>query len=171
MQNQNTVNLSQKTNIMAGSPEFNLGTLYIQRMSVPGISFSHPELGGRTGTKFSLGADTASFNTLDFDVIVDENLLVYNELMQTILSQINYEDGTFSGKTFEFWISTTDSFGKENLKWDFHNCRIESIGDLDYDYSDESTEYLLNIALKYDYFTFKHLGSSSNVIPTLNGQQ
>jgi len=171
MQNQNTVNLSQKTNVMAGSPEFDFGTLYLQRMSVPGISFSHPEIGSRFGSIATANADTIQFGELNFDILVDENLIVYTELMNTVMSQFNLDTKEFTTKTFNFWISVTDSFGKELIKWEYFNCKIESIGDLDYDYSDESTEYLLNLTLKYDYFKFKHFGVQDNTIPSLNGQQ
>lgn len=162
----NTVNLSQRTNIQAGSPDLDLSTLMIQHISIPGISFSHPEIGGRNGTRLTLNADTMTFNELSFDVIVDEDLLVYNELMGIITSQLDIETGVYTQKTFEFWVTVTDSFGNEAMRWDFHNCKIESLGDLDYDYSDESTEYLLNLTLKYDYFTFKHFKVPSS-LPSL----
>lgn len=164
----NTVNFSNKTNMMAGSPEFDLTGFYIQRCGLPGISFSHPEAGGRTSNKFSVVSDTAVFGELSMDILVDENLLVYNELMQTVMKQTNTQTGNFNQKEFEFWIVLTDSFGKTLIKWNFYGCKIESIGDIDFDYTDESTEYLMSISIKYDKFDFVHYGANSNSIPTLN---
>lgn len=152
----NLSNLSQKTNILAGSTELQIGTLYLQNMSIPGISFSHPEIGGRGGFKGTLNADTVEFNTLNFDVLVDENFEVYNDLISTIFKQIDLETYQYSVESFDFWISVTDNFGNPIAKWDYFNCKIESISDLDYSYSDETTEYTMNMSLRYDSFKFTH---------------
>lgn len=164
----NTVNFSNKTNMMAGSPEFALSGFYIQRCGLPGISYGHPEFGGRSSGKMSVVSDTAVFGELSLDILMDENMLVYNELMKTVMNQTNTSTGNFAQKEFEFWIVLTDSFGKDLIRWNFHGCKIESIGDIDFDYSDESTEYMMSISIKYDTFDFIHFGANSNTIPTLN---
>ena len=162
----NTRNYSQKTNIMAGSDTLEIFPFYLQNINIPGINFSHPEIGGRTGTKIIMNADNVQFGDLSFSVLVDQDFLLYDELMSIANNQLNYISGQLSPKTFEFWISVTDGKGDDVIKWTFNNVKIESIGDLQYDYSSDETSFLMDVSMKFDTFTYRNL-KKPGTIPTL----
>lgn len=164
--NTNTHNLAQRTNIMAGSPVFNLTGFYLQSISLPGVSFSHPEIGGRNGARFTVNSDTVTYGDLSFTILADEKFLVYEELMNIVRDQIDIETGEFTQKVFDLWITVTDNLGNDVMKWDFKNAKIESIGDIQYDYSDEETSFTIDMTLKFDTFTYKNLRNPS-ILPTL----
>jgi hypothetical protein len=159
----NTVNYAQTTNIMAGSDVFKIVPFYLQTISVPGISFSHPELGGRLGSKFALNADSITYGDLSFTIIMDEDLIVYDELLEVAKSQMDFATGVFTEKSFDFWISVTDSTGKDTMKWTFHNAKLESIADMQYDYSSDETSFTVDVTLKYDHFDYKNLKKTQNI--------
>jgi hypothetical protein len=162
----NTRNYSQKTNIMAGSDTLDIFPFYLQAINIPGINFSHPEIGGRSGTKIILNADNVQFGDLSFSALVDQDFLLYDELMSITKEQLNYLTGQFKQKTFEFWISVTDGNGNDVIKWTFNNVKIESIGDLQYDYSSDETNFLIDVSMKFDTFTYKNF-KKPQTIPTL----
>jgi hypothetical protein len=163
----NSVNFAQNSNIMAGSPSLKIAPLFLSSINVPGISFSHPELGGRNGSRFSLNADSVTYSDLSFTVIVDENLIAYKELIDVAKSQLDFSTGTFTQLVFDFWIVVTDSLGKDTMKWTFHNAKIESIGDMSYEYSSEESSFLLDVSLKYDRFSFENTREPISTKPTL----
>ena len=163
---QNTRNFAQPSNIFAGANNLEITPFYLQSINIPGISFSHPEIGGRWSTKIIMNADNITFGDLSFTVIVDEDFLVYDELMSVASSQLDRSTGEFTSKTFEFWIAVTNGKGEDVIKWTFENAKIESIGDLQYDYSSDETSFTLDVTLKFDNFSYKSL-KSSNSIPAL----
>ena len=153
----NTVNYAQTTNIMAGSDVFSNVPFYLQTLSVPGVSFSHPELGGRLGSKFHLTADNVTYGSLNLTVIMDEDFLVYNELLDLAKSQMDFTTGSFTDKTFDFWVAVTDSSGHDVMKWTFHNTRLSSIADMQYDYTSDETSFTLDIELIFDHFDYQNI--------------
>lgn len=163
----NTVNYATQTNVMAGSDIFKLTPFFLQQVSIPGISFSHPEVGGgRFGSVGTLNADTINYGDLTIEIIMDESFLVYDEIMGVINKQIDIVTGKFTQKTFDFWVTVTDSFGNELIKWTYHNAKIESISDFQYDYSSEETMFTLSVTLKFDRFEYVHF-KSPTTRPTL----
>jgi hypothetical protein len=71
--------------------------------------------------------------------------------MKIINSNIRL-DGTFSDFTFDFWIEVSNNKGNKVLKIDFSNCRITSIGDIELNSQDESTEHTLTFDVIYDFY-------------------
>ena len=59
----NITNLAQTTNFICGSEKLNLCDVFLQQVNLPGISFGHPETGGRLGAKLHVQADSCTFNT------------------------------------------------------------------------------------------------------------
>jgi len=159
--NQN--NLAQKTNYTAGSDALQIGMLYLTSVNIPGISFSHPELSSRSGTKLNIGADTLTYNGLSLEVLIDEQFLVYDELTRKIFDYVNPVSGTFAMPDFDFWVQINNSKGHYVMKIDFTNCRIESIGDITFEPGSDETEFTLPIEIKYDYYKI----TRNQILPTL----
>ena len=145
-------NLAQKTNYAAGSEQLELLPFYLTSVSIPGISFNLQQVGGRTGSRMSLSGDTIEFNSLSFEILIDEDFKVYNEFMDIIFKHINVESGTFADFSFDFWIEINNSKSKHLMKYEFYNCRIENVGDIQLDTTDDITEHTMSVELKYDYY-------------------
>ena len=148
----NTNNLAQKTNFIAGSDKFEHLHFYLTSLNIPGMNFSHPEIGGRDSVKMKLPADIVTFNTLSFEMLIDEDYKIYREFLDTIRKHISIETGTFGTFTFDFWIELSNSKGHKVMKLNFSNCRIDSIGDITLNTQDESTEHTLPVEISFDYY-------------------
>lgn len=151
-QDLNIRNLAQKTNWTAGSDRFPLVPFFLTNINIPGMSFSLPETGARYGAKMNLGSDTVSYNTLNFDFLIDENFEIYKLFYSYITKSVDVSKGTFNNQNFNFWLELNDNKGHKILKFEFNNCRIESIGDIDLDTTAPDTEITMNLSIKYDYF-------------------
>ena len=159
-------NFSQRSNILAGSDAFSALPFFLQSINIPGINYSHPEIGGRWGTKIVMNADNVDFGQLSFTILLDEAFEVYDEIMTLAKSQLDNDTGELTQKSFEFWITVTDGKGSEVIKWTFQNAKIESIGDLQYDYTSDDTNFTLDMSLKFDNFDYKILNKVSS-LPSL----
>jgi hypothetical protein len=149
-------NLAQKTNWIASSPVFKNVPFFLISLNIPGLSLSHPEVGGRDSLRMKLPSDTVTFNSLSFEMLVDEDFLIYQELMNIIRNNIDKDNGTFSDFYFNFFIELSNNKGNKILKLEFTNCRIESIGDIDLNAQDSATEYTLQMSIVYDYFEIEN---------------
>lgn len=156
-------NLAQKTNYIAGSDKFEQLPFYLTNVNIPGINFSHPAIGGRGSAKLNVGGDTLTYNTLSFEMLIDEDFTIYTEFMNKVIENISVENATFADNTFDFWIQINNNKGNKIMKMEFFNCRVESIGDIQLDTQDDMTEHLMNVEIKYDYFEVVNNDS----IPTL----
>lgn len=156
-------NLAQKTNFIAGSNKLDLVPFYLTSLNIPGISLGHPELGGRPGARLNVTADTITYNSLSLEVLVDEDFKVYHEFMDKVLANVNPEEGTFNNIDFDFWIEVSNSKGNKIFKLELFNCRLETIGDIQLDSQDDTTEYTMPVDIKYDYFKIEKI----NNLPTL----
>jgi len=159
----NYTNLAQKTNFIAGSDQFENLPFYLTTVSIPGITFSHIELGGRTGAKMLAQGDTATFNNLTFEMLIDEDFTIYHEFMDEVRKSINVETGTFADRSFSFWVEINNSKGNPLFKIEFYECRIESIGDIELSTQDSETEYTMSVDVKYTH----HNVIKTLVTPTL----
>lgn len=156
-------NLAQKTNYIAGSDKLELLPFYLTTVNLPGINFNHAEIGGRSGAKLNLTGDTLTFNSLSFEMLLDEDFQIYSEFYDKIAQTINPESGSFASQEFDFWIQINNSKGNSLLKVEFTNCRIESIGDIQLDSQDDTTEMTMPVEIKFDYYKV----TRSNSIPIL----
>lgn len=145
-------NLAQRTNWIAGSEKFELVQFYLTSVNIPGISFTLPEIGGRGGARLQLPADTATFSPLSFDMLIDEDFKIYKEFMNIVRKNVSVDNSTFTNDSFDFWIQLNNSKGNTLMKLEFHGCRLESIGDIDLNTTDDSLEQTLNVTIKYDYY-------------------
>jgi hypothetical protein len=153
----NIRNYSLKTNYICGSNTLDLLPFYVTNINIPGLNFSLPEIGGRSGIKLNMSSDSVTFNGLSMEILMDEDYKVYNEIMNIVFSHINVETGTYADFSFHFWCEVKDDMGKNIMKIDYYDCRIETVGDLTLDSTDETTEQTFNMDLKYDYFKISYL--------------
>lgn len=155
-------NLSQKTNFTAGSSAFTNVPFFITALNIPGFNLGHNQLGARGGSRAISSADTITWNTLSLDLLIDEDLKIYSELMAIIRQNIDANTGNFDDFVFDFWIELNNNKGNKILKLEFKDCRIDSIGDIQLDAQDDITEHIMNFSMLYDYYTIE-----SNTVPTL----
>jgi hypothetical protein len=148
----NYSNLAQKTNYVAGSNALELLPFYLTMVNLPGVNLSHLEVGGRDGARLNLTGDTLTYNTLSFEMLVDEDFQIYHEFMDKVLKNVEPETGKFQNEEFDFWIEINNSKGNKLFKVEFYNCRIESIGDIQLDSQDDATEHTMSAEIKYDYY-------------------
>lgn len=158
----NVNNLAQKTNFTAGSPAFTNIPFFLTALNVPGFNLGHGLTGGRGGTKSIVSADTITWNSLSLDLLIDEDLKIYTEIMAIIKKNINIDTGNFDDFVFDFWIELNNNKGNKILKLEFKNCRIESVGDIQLDTQDDITEHIMNMSMLYDYYNIE-----SYTVPTL----
>ena len=145
-------NLAQKTNWTAGTDKFPLVPFYLTNISIPGMNFSVPETGSRFGARINLASDTITYNSLSFDFLIDEDFEIYKTFYNYISQSINPEKGTFADTSFDLWVELNNSKSNKIMKFEFYNCRIESIGDIELDTTSDETEIVMNLGLKFDYF-------------------
>lgn len=148
----NIHNFAQRTNWTAGSDRFPLIPFYLINLSIPGMNFSLPEVGGRSGVKINLGSDTVTFNTLNFSFLIDENFEIYKKFYEYLIEFVNIESNKFNNDQFSFWVELNDNKSNKILKFEFYNCRIESIGDIELDTTNPETEITMDLSIKFDYF-------------------
>lgn len=150
----NTANLAQRTNFIASSDKFENIPFYLTNVNIPGINFSLSEVGGgRQSASLTMAGDTITYNTLNFDLLIDEDFEIYKEVYSIIKKHISVETSTFGDFYFDFFIQINNSKGNPVMKIDYFNCRIESLGDIELSTQDESTESIMSMSLKFDYFT------------------
>ena len=153
----NLNNLAQKTAWEAGSNKLQLANLYIQNFSIPGISFSHPDIFAHSAVKIGLVADNMSFNECSFDLLIDENYRMYFEIMDIVFKQFNPENGTFANQEFDFFVNLKNQKGENIFTINFFNCRFTSIGDITLSTQGDETYNTLNVSIRYDYYKIENL--------------
>ena len=158
-------NLYQNTNFIAGSNAFNNIPFFLTTVNIPGLSLSHPIAGGRSGTQIFASSDTITYNGLSFELLIDEDFVIYQEIMDIINKNISVDKGTFADFIFDFYIELNNSKGNKVMKIDFSNCRIASISDIILDTTDDGTEYSMSMELEYDSFEIEPI-KRFNIIPS-----
>lgn len=148
----NLNNFAQPSNYTAGSGELKLTELYLTSVNIPGITMNHPELGGRSGVHLIQGGDTLVYNSLSFELHIDEDFKIYHEFMDKIMNTVNPESGSYAPVEFDFWVNINNSKGHSLFKLEFFSCRIESIGDIQLDTKSDETELVLPVEIKYMYY-------------------
>ena len=150
---ENINNLAQHINYIVGSNELELFPLYMQSFTIPGISFSHPEYGGRYGSKVKFQADCITFNQVTLQLLLDETFNSYREFMQKAFSLYNPQNGTFTQKDFNIFIVPNNTKGHPLFVCNIYDCKIESIDDIDLGLSDSSPYNTFSVTITYNYYT------------------
>ncbi len=128
-------------------------TYNVQRVNLPGISFSNIEL-SKTAQRFFKQGDTPTYNTLSVDIILDENLEIWKEIVSTFQKMTLEGDGDMYLTEFSSFLHIFDEKDKSILKLDFIDCVLQSIGDVEFDTTGEDQELTLTLTIDYAFFTF-----------------
>lgn len=153
-------NLAQKTNYLCGSNELEFGPMYLQSFSLPGMSFSHTEIGGsRFGAKLHTQADSVSYSDLNFTLLIDEDFKVYHEFFEKVMKGFNPECDKFANQEFNFWVIVTNNKGYPLFRTDYYSCRISNIGDIELATNDDSTFNTLSVTINFDFYKVSKMGT------------
>jgi len=123
----------------------------IQSVQLPGLSFSHIEI-SRHSIMGGIQGDTINYNNLSLDLIIDEELKIWKDMVQKLQEMRSPDSGT-SKQIEEFgYLEIHDDNTKKVLKLEFKGMMLESIGDMNYNTTSEDEVLTLNVTIKYDYF-------------------
>ncbi|MHB8097985.1 MAG: hypothetical protein ACYDD5_00135 [Sulfuricurvum sp.] len=148
----NTRNFTHTSNFFFGTSLFGEETLYnIQTCNLPGMQFNHIQVSHRAVQGFLQG-DTIDYNDLNIDIIVDENLEVWKDIVTSM--QIMREPKTSTAEKIErmSWLEIHDDNSNRVLKIELSGSMIESIGDLDFTTTGDDEVILLPVTIKYDFY-------------------
>lgn len=161
----NTRNFTHQSNVFFGCTLFGRDfTAFVQRVSLPGISFSNIEL-SKMAVKFYTQGDTPTYEPLSLDLIVDSELKIWREIIQTFQEMTKQGVGDNSDRTFETFIHIFNERDESVIKIDYKHCILESIGNLEFDATSEDTEITLSLTINYAYFQFDNkVENSKNII-------
>jgi hypothetical protein len=160
----NNNSFSTNTNIEFGAKELGDFWMNAVQCSIPGISFSPPEIDGRTGRMLTLAADNVVFSDLVITVLLDREWEVYDTLFSTFIDMLNIEEGTFKQKEFDMWLQIKDGTGKDIKKFDFYGAKLIDIGEFDMDVRDgEDTQIEVILTFRFDYMDFDSIQKKKNI--------
>ena len=152
MANFNINNLAQKTNFIAGSNTLKIAPIFVTTVSIPAMTLSHPEIGGRFGSKLHISSDYATFNQISLECLIDEDFRILSEILKNIRDNYSPKNGTFTNNSFDFWLQLNNSKGNPILRFDFENVRITSFGEINLTTQDDTNSGTFSIDLMYDYY-------------------
>lgn len=151
-------NLAERSNFIAGSSQFKHIPFFITSVNIPDITIDHPEVsGGRFSHNLKLPGDTIRYGILSFEMLVDEDLLIYEELYNLLEANTNAENNTFGDFSFDFFIEVNNNKGNSVMVFDFENCRINNIGSLNLETTDDLTNYRMTIEVFFDKFKLRRV--------------
>jgi hypothetical protein len=150
-------NLAQKTNFIAGSDQFKNLPFFITNINIPGLNINHTDIGGRHSTPLKITGNTIEYNSLSFEMLIDEDFQIYQELIAVLNKNVSVNTGNFADFTFDFFVELSNSKGNKILKLNFTDCRISSIGDISLDVQDDGTEYTLSVELEYTKYEIENI--------------
>ena len=149
----NPRNFTHSSNFFFGTNLFGEETIYsIQNFNLPGISFTHIDM-AKSSVRGVIEGDTILYNDLSINIILDEKLEVWKDIITTMQKMRNpyTSEGEYIHK--RAWLEIHDDFSKIVLKIWFEDVMIESIDDIPFASNQEDEIITLGITLKYDYFT------------------
>lgn len=160
-------NLAQRTNFIGSSAALTNVPFFITSISIPNITVAQNEVSGRGGAVLKMAGDTIRYNALSFEMLIDEDLIIYQELYETVIKSVDPEKGVFADFSFPFIVEVLNNKGHSALKFTFNNCRIASLGDIILDTRDSSTEIILSVDAEFDTFTIERIPEVPVKIPGL----
>lgn len=158
---QNINNLAQKTNFILGTSKLPNSILHVQSLNIPSVSVSHIKtIGGRFGTPLAIGADSAEYSEINLEVLLDEDLNIFRELINLMQSQVQPGTGVFEDTYWDFWLQVNNNKGNQLFRIDFIHSRLSSISDIALDSSDDGFN-TMSLSIVYDYFKISDGGVAS----------
>ncbi len=137
-------NFADGTKVLFGCSLISDAEYNVQNVSIPGITFSHPELGSKFGYNKYASADTVTFDSLSVVILLDEKLEYWKDIVNRVMGVYDVEGPTA-------WLEIYDSFDEKLFKINFTSCRVESIGQLEFDMTSQGeTPPVLPIEIKFE---------------------
>jgi len=124
---------------------------YIQEVNLPGLSFSHIQL-GRQSSLMNVQADTLNYNDLTLNFIMDEDLKVWKDIIKKMQSMREVYEGTAEEIKKFGYLEIHDDNSRKILKLEFIDIMIESIDDMQYSTNTDDDIITCSVNLKYDYY-------------------
>lgn len=156
----NANNIAQKTNFILGTSRLPKSIMMVQTVSIPGITANHVSgIGGRFGVQLHVGADSTEYSEVSFDVLLDEDLEIFREVLSLMQKQVQPGTGVFEDLDWEFWLQVNNNKGHPLFRIDFVHSRLASIGDISLDSMDDS-QNTMTLTITYDYYTLSDCGQT-----------
>ena len=153
-------NFTHNSNFVFNTNLFGEETQYnIQEVQLPGLSFAHMQT-STNSTFLNMQGDTLTYNDLTLNFIIDEDLMVWKEIVKSLQTMRDPTSGT--GELLEkySYLEIHDDNSKLVLKLEFINCMIEGIDDLAYNTTSQDEIITCSATIKYDYYTIVEEGES-----------
>lgn len=145
----NSLNFSQKTNFLAGFPEFPDLEFFIQDVTLPGITLELSKASYQ-GLDGFLASSTHSLSNVSFTVLIDEDYKIYRMFYESVLKSKSLVNPTFAQREFDFYISVFNNKSRLIFTQYFRNCQIESLGDVSLSSADSSIVNTFTVDMKFD---------------------
>lgn len=154
---QNYSNLQNLTNYVQSSPQFEKVPFYLLRVNLPGIQSDTEKLSTRGRNRFNTQQELIEFNSLSFEMLIDENLEIWLE-MQNYLRERVKKDATFDPDPFTFTVSINNNKGNKLFTVMFNYCYLVNIGDIQLDSTQDQLHHTLQVEITYDDYEIIHQG-------------
>lgn len=149
------LNFSQKTNFIAGFPEFPDLEFYIQDVSLPSITLDLPKASIQ-GLDGFLASTVRTFSDLSFTVIIDEDYEIYKMFYKHITESKAITNPSYAQKEFDFFVSVFNNKGNLIFTEYFRNCLVESLGEVSLSSTDSSIVNTFTVGMKFDWAEMKY---------------
>lgn len=151
----NSRSYSLNTNSLFNTTLLSSSTSYfIQEWNLPGISINHQVENTKAGI-INLQGDITEYAPLDLKLIVDEDLLLWKEIVQVFQKYQIPGTSECTPITGDSFIELYDSKNKYLFKVVFHNCYFKNLGDLRYMTTDDNETITVDLSIVYDYYTIE----------------
>lgn len=155
-----TLNFAQTTNFIAGSPQFEGMEFFIQKVDLPGLSFELPSSHSQ-GMIHNHPSDSYSHGDLTFTALLDEDYELYNMFYNEMLRCKDSTNPSYAQRYFDLYIQVNNNKGNPLFTVNFHNCLLQSIGDVSLDTTDNGVVQTISIQIKYDWHDVKKEGPTA----------
>jgi len=146
-------NFTHKSNFIFGSNLLDENSIYyVQSTNLPGLSLNHISTSTRS-MSLNFQGDTLVFNDLNLNIILDEELNTWKDIVNTIFKMRKDGVGTLADQTS--WLEIHDDNSNLILKLFFHGSLIESIGDVEYESNSEDDILTLPLTIKYNFYSIE----------------
>lgn len=94
-------------------------------------------------------------------MLIDEDLEIWL-IFQNYIRENLRKDGTFGIEPFQFSLQINNNKGNKLFIIEFHDCRINSVSDLQLDSTSDVTQHTLSVDIVYDQYEIVHSMQGNN---------
>jgi len=147
----NKRNLATSSNIIFKSSLLNDEDYFIQSVSLPGLTFTAPELGVPSpfNTSVIVHPDTILYDPVDLVFLCDENLDIWKSIINKAKNLTTFDEDITEGNS---WIFIKDSNGNTRKTIVLKNSVIISVSGLDYSSADNDDILTFSVSVNYTEF-------------------